>query len=636
MKVYASAQNVTFGRNLDTSEMKRYKEVLTKGKNLTGQTGKSIYIMPECCLPQTDSFNSGVGTLSSDISQQYLEYMRDYVGFNMVEDLPSGQVKPFRSGFYCAYHSSALALGNQHINPELLLTKEFGKLLTKKDLKDIANSNTNVNKSKIVNFKNVIDSESTTNKVLKRAFERFNHLKNSHPLKRKFGIFIEENSDWLNFKREGEDNQEFFKFKQFLAEEHLRIGKEKLNAKGIKLCGDCLINFSEDEQKAFPNAFLKDHFVGLPEWSAPALNYDEITDESSDAAKLLKRKIQLMARRYDAIRFDVGWAYVTPVITPKGCREIKQENKKYMGDSVLKLIEKWVKEVKGQDFDLNNLMYEFDADPAVFSMFGNDGKLIPPLKNRVKILGSTYMKKFDNDTWGYNEAYQINRGWSPDEYVLGVGNHDPQPLRQIAKNMPDEYLKPDGSIGKFYHKANSIGALAHVLKLPAEILENPVEFAKAKWAEPMMSKNSQMFYMDVFGREERFDKQSLNSRITPEQNYAYKVSTNYKTDFMAGLREGFGFNPMSALKRVFIAKGYDKTHPDLFKEIEKFESILLEAEPENISKYCHSKYIKVTLGLLLGLGAAVGTAWAFINSKKKIISNEHSTSLNMMNDFLNK
>ena len=306
MKISAVNNQINFGRNLSPVELKDYKTTLKEGKELVGQTGKSVFIMPSSCLPQTDSFNSGIGNLSSDISQDYLRYMRDYTGFNIVEDLPAGQIPKGKSGFYCAYDSSAFALGNHQINPELLTTKEFGYILKPNEVKEIASSNTSPLKDELVNFSNVMDNDGAQNRVLKKAFSRFEKLNEKNPLKQKFEQYKKDNDFWLNFKREGEENQEFFKFKQFLADEHLRIGKEKLNKEGIKLCGDCLIGFSEDEVRAFPKAFKKDSFIGMPEWGLPALNYEEVTKEGSEANKLLKAKVQTFAKRYDMIRFDVA------------------------------------------------------------------------------------------------------------------------------------------------------------------------------------------------------------------------------------------------------------------------------------------------------------------------------------------
>ena len=586
-------QNPTFKRSLRPDEFAEYSATLREAKAVTGQTGKSIFIMPSTCLPQSEALNTGVGNWASDKAQEYIDYMHKYLDFNIVEDLPSGQINPGKTGFYCSYNSSALALGINHINPELLTTDEFANLLTKDEFQEIVNSNNSATKNEIVNFKNVVNLEGSQNKTLKKAFDRFEKLDEKHELKQKFKKFSQENADWLNFPRAGEENQEFFKFKQFLADEHLKIGKEKLNKKGIKLYGDCQIGFSKDELKAFPKAFKENHYIGIPDWKLYSLDFDKVLDETSDASKLLKRKIQLFAKRYDSIRFDVAWAYVTPVMTPDGVHEVQECNKRYLNDNLLKKIENWVKEVKGNDFNPKDLIYEFEAGANDFTTFDNSGNLIEPLKGRTKIYSSTYMNHTGNDKWGYNAAY-LERGWSPDEFLLGVGNHDPQPLKQIAKGIPEEIRVFDRNLNDYKivyddHKTPAIRPLAEELKISEQKLQDPVEFAKAKFAEPMMGKNNEFFYMDVFGREERFDMQGFNSIKHPEKNYGYKVPVDYENAYHKSLKEGFGFNIMDSFEKVFKAKGYDKSHPELYKRIEKYNSILSDMPQKSPVKKFNSK-----------------------------------------------
>ncbi len=579
MRISKIQTPIAFKRALTQNELKDYKKVLKEAKETVGQTGKSIFIMPTSCLPQASKLNTGIGHIASPKAQEYFDYMHNYLDFNIVEDLPAGQVKD-TSGMYCAYNGSALGLGNHQISPELLTTPEYENLLTKEELTEIAKNNTSPKKDSIVNFKNVMDADGAQNAALKKAYERFKKLDDSSELKKRYTDYVRENDDWLSFEREDEPDIDFYKFKQFLADEHLKKGKEELNKKGIKLAGDCLIGFSKDEVKAFPKAFKKDHFIGLPDWELPALDYDTILDKDSDAYKLLKRKIQLYAKRYDIIRFDVAWAYVTPVITPDNERKIAEKNRKYMQDSILKNIEEWVKEVKGEDFDLKNLIYEFDADGKDFQAFNSDDTLIKPLQDRVKIYGNTYMHNEPGDKWGYNKAF-LNRGWSPDEYILGVGNHDPQPLRQIAENKIERIRYYDEDEDKYVirrenHKQGAIKPLSEELSLDANKLQDPVEFSKAKFAEPMMSKNNQFFYMDVFGRRERFDMQGFNEIIHPEKNYAYKVPENFQKAYHSALEKGFGFNIMDSLQKVFKAKGYDKEKPELYEKIKKYNNILCE------------------------------------------------------------
>lgn len=613
MRVSNINSSTTFRRALTSPELADYQKVLTDARNIVGQTGKSIFIMPSTCLPQTANLNTGIGHIASSDAQEYFNYMHDYIGFNVIEDLPAGQVTPINN-FYSAYNSSALGLGNHQICPELLITPEYENLLTKEELVEIVKANTSSEKDVLVNFRNVMDPDGAQNQVLKKAFNRFKNLDKSSDLKLKYLKFVNENQDWLNFARETEPDIDFYKFKQFLADEHLRKGKEFLNNKGIKLAGDCLIGFSQDEVKAFPKAFKKDHFIGMPDWELPALDYDKILDKNSDAYKLLKKKVQLNAKRYDIIRFDVGWAYVTPVITPSGENLVLEKNRKYMGDSLLKNIEEWVREIKGADFDLKNLIYEFDAGTNDFKAF--EGKnLIQPLQNRVKIYGNTYMHDYSCDKWGYNRAF-LERGWSPDEYILGVGNHDPQPLRQIAEDIPEKIktydeVKKEFVITEVSHKYDAMKPLAEELKIDVEKLKDPSEFSNAKFAEPMMAKNNQYFYMDVFGRKERFDLQGFNSVIHPEKNYAYKVPENYKKAYHSALEEGFGFNIMDSFQKIFEAKGYDKTNPDLYEKIVKYNEVLSgksRVVKDNVQK-SNNKFLKVVLGvvsavvLLLGVHA---------------------------------
>ena len=560
-------QKISFGRALTTQEMQQFTDVSNNAKQKLGNVGKSILIVPDTCLPQAESNNTGVGNISAEESQHFFDFMKKYLNINMVEVLPPGEIVPSTKKFYSSYTSTALSLGSQQVNLKLLTQPEYGNILTLEEFNNVVKSNTRVNKENIVNFENVTGFYSEHNKALRKAFERFKFSNNLKSLKDDFENYKSENADWLEpkglfsslvkenkstnwhswndndknlmhshsnesaqriaeLKSKYADDIDFFKFKQFIADKHLKTGRELLNNKGIKLTGDCLIGFSQDEVWANQSAFEKGAYVGLTQWGLPALNYDTIKDENSASAKLLKRKVELFARRYDTIRFDVAWAYVAPRITPEGHKTYGAP--KYQGNAVLEMIERTVKSVKGEKFNIKDLLYEFDAGVEEFSMFEGN-MLIEPLRNRTKVLGSTYMG-YD---WGSNDAF-LKRGFGEDNFVMGVGNHDPQPLRQIAYNMPDEVLSGNGQIIKNYHKEGQIEPLARILKLDPENIRNPIEFMKAKFAESLMAKHHQFFYMDVFGREERFDSQGLNGEL----NYRYKINENFEKEYHTAVQEG--------------------------------------------------------------------------------------------------
>ena len=567
MKVLRINSSTTFGRSLRNDEVDEYKKTLKEAKKITGQTGKSAFIIPMPSLPVSENKDTGIGHLTSKEGIDFIDYMHTYLDFNIVKDLPSGQIKKHHD-FFCSYEASALALGDQNINPELLTTEEYSGLLTKEEFEQIVKANNRENKHEFINCENTMETGSTQDNILKKAFERFKNLDDKSQMKQEYKKFVKDNEFWLNFPRKAEKNQEFFKFKQFLAEEHLAKGKKLLNDRGIKLCGDCLINFSDDEVAAFPKAFKAGYYTGLPLWGIPSLDYDKILDESSDAYKLFKAKVQLMARRYDVIRFDVGWNYITPIMTPKGETKVLNKNKKYLGSALVDNIDKWVREVKGDNFDLKNLVYETEAGGDEFAIFKTGSReLIDPLKNRVKSYSAVYM----HGKWGSCHAFRNIYGWSPDTFSIGPGNHDHQPLKQIAKGMPDFMAENNKE-----HKTDSIKPLAKILKMKPEELQNPVTYSKAKFAEIMGAKNIHYFFMDVFGREERYNEHDPNSAT----NFRRRVPYDYKKAYQNSLHEGFGFNIMDSMERIFKAKGYDKFYPDLYAKIIKFRDILIEKEPE--------------------------------------------------------
>lgn len=652
---YGLNNSINFGRKLSNDELSDYTSTLSAAKNKSGQTGMSILIVHDSCLPQSDKVNTGVGHLSTKDSSEFFDFAKNYWGVNIAEVLPQGQL---RLDSNVAYGGTALSLGNHQINPQLLTGNEYHNILTKQDFNEIVESNKSTQQDGLANYANVALDDSPQDRIVKKAFKNFQKLDENVDLKKKFHKYVQENNDWLEPKcvykilskknnsiyfDQWEDNteknlysldedtkknkinevlasdkeeSEFFKFKQFIADEHLQKGKKNLNQKGIKLYGDCLIGFSKDEVWAYPKAFKQNHTIG---WNLPALDYDTITNPDSASSKLLDRKVGLCAKRYDSIRFDVGWSYVQPVINLMGEHKISDKTKKYMGDKVAVQIENTVKRVKGNDFNPKDMIWEVEADYNTFNLFEGD-KVIPPFRDRTKIYSSTYMHDFNGDKWGSNDAF-LGRGWSPDSFVIGVGNHDPQPLRQIADDIPDRMKMPDGSIHEEYHKGPAMDPLSRILKIPREKLNNPAEFSKAKFAEPMMAKNNQMFYMDAFGRSENFDPHIYRAK----GSYSYKISPNFISEYMNTIREGYGFNPMDALEKVFVAKGMDKTEPELFNKIVKYKNILLE--PDKDIHVVTSKSVSHTLGNKVRGMIIGGTALAvvggvllyknFLNKKKE-------------------
>lgn len=622
--------NLRFGRALTTDELAEYVDVRQKAREVAGKQEKSILIIPSYSMPQSPEENTGMGHLASKNSGQLFDFFKAYLGVNVLEDLPPGQVQeaPDHKALYRPYSGTTISLGNHNINADFLTTYEYGYLLDKKEFDGIVKENTtqkiidrinpsdiekvNVTNDTIAHFENVVNEDSPFENALRKAFDKFESSSEGKisEMKKRFESYKTENSDWLEpkgifevLKRKHKQNFppvwndetdknlynpdfdeklrksrleeiknnnskeiEFYKFKQFLAEEHLALGKKQLNEKGGKLFGDCPIGFSNDEVWANPKAFRKDHI--LSEFKFVALDYDKIKDENSESAKLLKRKVELCAKRYDGIRFDASWCYIKPKLLTNYDEVNKTGKVAYLnlGFSVMEMIEKTVKKVKGEDFDLKNLVHEIEADQNTFDAFEGGSTIMEPLRDRVKVYGSLHMNN-DYGGWGYSDAMARKTG----EFVLGPGNHDPLPLRQLAEEK--DPMGKENMLHWKWIKERQVPILADILNLDIKKLaEDPVEFVKAKLAEPLMAKNNMIFYLDVFGRKERFNSQE-NAKST---DYRYKISQNFEADYHKSLQEGYGFNIMDSFEKIFKAKGYDQKHQELYKSIVKFRDILYE------------------------------------------------------------
>ncbi len=154
---------------------------------------------------------------------------------------------------------------------------------------------------------------------------------------------------------------------------------------GKKLITDCPITFDDALIHAFPNAFMP-HPVECC-FGLPMFNYETIKNPYSEASKLLMRKIERTAELGDVIRLDVGWQYIQSVAHFPDGKTVKTDFK----DILVNRIEQTIKNVKGENFDTNNILYEFDAGPEEFSPFIKD-KLTVAASKAVKVYKCQLLK----------------------------------------------------------------------------------------------------------------------------------------------------------------------------------------------------------------------------------------------------
>ncbi len=603
--------NLSFG-NLSKEEKEAFKQTKKEALDVIGRPEKSVFIYSSACLPQSAENNTGTGTLLSKQGEEFLDVVKTFTTADTIQDVPSGEFMPKPAhGYYGAYETSSQALSSHLIEPELLMDESFGKIITPEELKAVVDANNGESKNILANFENVVEADSPFENMLKKAYERFKigEGEQLEALRTEFNDYKVKNTEWLEphaiynvlsnkyktplfdnweqevdkrlydpefpeesrtarkaeILKENSEDIEFYNFKKFLSDKFLGLAKDKAHEKGLKFGGDVAYQFSLSDVFSNPKAFSYDVFMGPADLKIPALNFYQISDPNSAAAKMLSQKFRLAAQRYDTLRVGMGWGYVTPILSNSSGLYHEQ---KYMGSQVLELIENAVKEVKGDNFNKNDLFYEIEAGEKDFRAFNDDGTLIEPLKDRVKIYSSDYM----SDGWGSSRAYPEKFKMNPSEFIYGASNVDTTPLRELATHGIYEQ-----------RKEQQVKELSSILHMDASALESTDEFIRAKNAEPLLAKNNFMFFTEFFGSERRFNDLSK----TNSENFRVKIPANPEQAYYDAVKEGHAYNLMDAFEKVFKAKGYDKQHPELFAKIVEFKNKLYGIDPskvvENIS-----------------------------------------------------
>jgi len=666
MKVYQVHNNTSFGRALTTKERQKMECIQKEALEKLGCKNISI-IMPVQSFPTKPELNTGVGQINSEYSQKFLDFMKSYAGINGVKTLPLGEYGDKATKKFCAYKTSPLSTGSYNINLEKLTHDDMGKILSKETFEKVVKTAEHPADKSLVNFENIVRENSPFEEALKEAFDNFNKSQDStvKNLQEKFGRYKTENKKFLErnalfealaekykisyvwnwesvdrdlfnpdyvseeqkIKRIAEIHEQhgkaidFAYFKQFLADMNIEEARKNLNKKGLKLMGDCQVGFSDIELWAYPKAF-EDASIG---WSLRALDYSNITNPTSESNKLLKLKVERSAKLYDGIRFDVGWSYVNPAIhqqknhnAPLGekyrydsiadCYRTKEP----IGDSLLKQIEETVREVKGKDYNTDNLIYEIEASPKDFSVYDwHNRKVIDAFKGRTIVQSNFYM----DENYATIDMSEKQMKIPRKNYVYMSGNHDHLALNSYA-NLIDtnDMLKKQGDDIKILHE-RQCKVLATALNLDEKVLrETPKEFVKAKNAYVLGAENIKMFFMDIFGRTEQFDPQDQ----TIYTAYKYKVPTNYEESFHTAIQDGSGFNIMDSIEKSMRAKGLDKTDPELYNKVRKYRDILYEKGVKTefeANKLAKNKLIKKVTLITLGILTLTGGIFAVVKNK---------------------
>ena len=226
-----------------------------------------------------------------------------------------------------------------------------------------------------------------------------------------------------------------------------------MNAENIKLYGDCLIGFSQGEMWSNIDCFRKNLYYGGPDpgcpetnniqaWGLPALDYTKLEEcgEDGDLSKLgevgkfLYDKYSTFFKRYDGIRMDAAWQFVTPFIYQAVNGNYEEFKLPEINFTIFNIMKAAAKNTLGDKFDENN------PDNIMLELVGiSAGKSREMTLNTYPHLYTTAYAEYDETPEKFRE-----KGYKDGKFYVGVGCHDNDSLVNMAKDTHKRKLHISG------------------------------------------------------------------------------------------------------------------------------------------------------------------------------------------------
>ncbi len=613
MKIsYSAHNNYNFGRAFTTQEKSAYGALLQDARKELEIKDTSAIVF-DFNVPSKEGEDTAIGTTWSDSMKSFISFVKDMTGITSIQLQPQGKIE---MGNRSPYSGTTFAYGEHIIDLAKLTTPKYGSILPKKVVTDL-DKNYPADKHQRdyrTNYEYILPAQK---KALEQAFSNF---KNS-PLTEEFNNFKQENSNWLEreslfvaltkhygtqdyskwnkldanlfddtvsekvrqarieeIKAQYPEEIEFENFVQFIAVKQQKEAHQFLNEENIQLYGDCLLGFSKSEMWAHKDCFRENLFYGGPDpgcpetngiqtWGLPALDYTKLGECSEDGdisklgstGKLLYEKYEEFFKRYDGIRVDAAWQFVTPFVYQAVDGEVSEVKLPEINMTIFNIIKAAAKGKATSD----NIMLELVGMSA--------GKSREMTLNKYPHLYTTAYAEYDE-----NPKKFMEKGYERDTFYVGVGCHDNDSLVNLAKDdnkrtvHSDDILMNYGTPQRDFSFANS------------DKYEN---FRNSKFAE-IFSTAKQFFTLtDMFGMSQRIN---ISGKTSPD-NWAVRIPPDYERFYHSQLSNGYGLNTPKALAGGLLMNGYGKNHYLVKKcneaaEILRSSGPLTEAEANDAAK----------------------------------------------------
>ncbi len=610
MKVNFVAKSPSFARALTQQEEQGLKKATKQALDELGIDQISTTFF-DFTMPN-DKYNTGIGTTFSKKGIETAEFANAYFGMTNLQVGPQGEVSDF---IRSPYSGTTFSLGMQNISPEKLTTKEYGKILTTKDLNSSLYTTT-VKDDSSVDYKHVFSEKEGIKPLMKTAFKNFEELDESSELKKDFEKFKKNNSYWLErdslfealayeygsedssswdekdknlfanenkidhkrikeLKKINDDDNvnivEFNEFVQFIADKQQQETKASLNKLGITISGDCHIGFPQKEIWAHKSAFYDNGAMfgcdrdGNGQFITCWTEAPDVSKLDKEAGELYRQKFAMLMKRNNGIRIDAAWQLVYPTLvlpTQKDAdgnmRGVLAHNQSEVGAKIINILKEEAKKAGVSENRINLEM--LDGAGKSWKALNN-----PEVKSAIKDMNCIHTMQYMGKTWGYAGHYRSkNAGAFNHSTEMAIGTHDDKPAKTLASNMSDEQINimsRELSVNHnfFNNMKNRVNGLFAML-----FTNTPKNYLEPKGRVSMT-------ITDAVGSDRR-----INVPNTQKGNWEFRLGENWEKEYFEKLADNSAFNLPQSLSMALKAK---EGTSDLTRKLDNYSEILKSDGP---------------------------------------------------------
>ena len=610
-----------------------------------GALGKkhTAFICHAGSFPAESGKNTGFGTNNSNAAKKLMSFLSGV--FTDIQLGPSGKTKSIDAS---PYTGTIFSNNPLFIDLEQLTEDRWRSILSKETYKRVCSSNPKKDTNRTA-YSYIFKAQE---EALKEAFENFKKL-DAPELKSRFEEYKRNNTFWLEkdalyealsvehgidywpmwkneidkrlFNPQNEEERsraqariqeikhkysdviEYYSFCQFVISEQNIKTREYAESKGLKMIADRQVAFSDRDNWAYQELFLKGWCLGCPPdyfsedgqmWGFPVMDPEKLFNEDGSLGEggLLMKQLykKMFTENPGGVRIDhtVGlidpWVYVQgrkpkieegagrlysspehPVLSRYAAASLDDLNPEVEADKEERIIKLTDEQIKKYGRFVEKIVIAaaeetgLDKDSIVCEDLGTLTMPVVSVMKKYDLQGMKLLQFVvpEKPEHPYRCKNINERCWAM------AGTHDNIPILMRAEELVNteegwlhaqnlaEDLMPDAGEEERKETAVRLSKDAHF-------------FAQTKMVElfACRAENVQIFFTDFFGIYDVYNRPGTSG----EQNWSLRIPDNYEEVYAQNLKNGSALNLPLILKLAIEARGHKfaSEHAGIIKKLE--------------------------------------------------------------------